>query len=104
MELLPEELLSAALHVKWEHGRSADQRAIELIAQRVAGFSAKQYGEATKLAAAMDAAAYELAAAWFARQGKGQGPTVEVLQASYPGFFWTDYAEAVDNNILWARK
>ena len=52
----------------------------------------------------MDAAAYELAAAWFASQGKGQGLTVEVLQAHYPGFSWADYAEAVDNNILWARK
>jgi hypothetical protein len=52
----------------------------------------------------MDAAAYELAAAWFARRGKGQGPTVEAFQARYPGFSWVDYAEAVDNNILWARK
>ena len=104
MELLPEKLLSAALHVKWEHGYSADQRAVELIAQRVPGFSAEQYLEASKLAAAMDAAAYELAAAWFARQGKGPGPTVDALQAGYPGFSWTDYAEAVDNNILWARK
>ena len=104
MELRPEKLLSAALHVKWEHGHSADQRAVELIAQRVPGFSAEQYGEASKLAAAMDAAAYELAAAWFASQGKGKGPTVEALQARYPGFSWADYAEAVDNNILWARK
>jgi hypothetical protein len=82
MQLLSEKLLSAALHVLWEQGHSADRRAVELIAQRVRGFSAEQYGEASELAAAMDAAAYDLAAAWFASKGKGEGPTVEVLQAA----------------------
>jgi len=66
MEPLPPKLLSAALHVKWEHGQSEDQRALELIAQRQPGFTLEQYAEATRLAAALDAAAYELAAAWFA--------------------------------------
>jgi hypothetical protein len=53
MEPLPQELLSAALHVKWEHGHSEDQRAVELIAQRISGFSIEQYAEASRLAAAL---------------------------------------------------
>ena len=104
MQQLPEELLSAALHVKWEQGHSEDQRAVESIAQRVPGFSAEQYGEASRLAAALDAAAYKLAAAWFASQGKGPEPTMAGLKARYPGFSWDDYGEVVNNNILWARK
>jgi hypothetical protein len=102
MESLPQELLSAALHVKWERGHSEDQRAVELIGQQVPGYSAEQYGEASRLAAALDAAACELAVAWFA--GNGPGPTMAELQARFPGFSWDDYGEAVENNILWARK
>jgi hypothetical protein len=104
MKPLPQQLLSAALHVKWEHGHSEDQRAVELIAERVPGCSVEQYGEASRLAAALDSAAYQLAAAWFASKGKGPGPTMADLEARYPGFSWDDYGEAVNNNILWARK
>src|SRR5947208_3465376 len=104
MEPLPQELLSAALHVKWEHGHAEDRRAVELIAQRVPGFSAEQYAEASRLAAAMDREAGELAVAWFARRGEGAGPSMAGLKDRYPGFSWDDYGEAVNNNILWARK
>jgi hypothetical protein len=102
MQGLPQELLSAALHVKWEHGHSEDERAVEVIALRVPGFSPDQYSEASRPAAALDSAAYKLAAAWFA--GQGVGPTMVELKARYPGFSWDDYGEAVENNILWARK
>jgi len=60
--------------------------------------------EASRLAAALDAAAYELAAVWFASQGKGPRPTVADLESRFPGFSRDDYAEAVNNYILWARK
>ena len=103
-ETLPQNLLSAALHVKWEHGHSEDQRGVELIAQRQPGFTLDQYAQATRLAAALDGAAYELAAAWFASQGKGPRPTVALLAARFPGFSPDDYAQAVENNILWSRK
>ena len=104
MEPLPQNLLSAALHVKWEHGHSEDQRAVELIAQRQPGFTVKQYAQATRLAAALDAAAYELAAAWFASHGKGSRPAVAEVESRFLGFSRDDYVEAVENNILWARK
>jgi hypothetical protein len=104
MASLPQKLLSAALRVLWEHGRSGDQRAAELIAQRAPGFSAGQCAEASRLAAALDRSAYELAAAWFASRGEGPGPTTDELQARHPGFSWEDYAEAVSNNIPWARR
>jgi hypothetical protein len=104
METLPQILLSATLHVKWEHGHSEDQRAVELISQRQPGFTLEQYAEAIRLAAALDAAAYELAAAWFASQGKGRTPTVPELESRFPGFSRDDYAQTVNNNLLWARK
>jgi hypothetical protein len=104
MEPLSQNLLSAALHVKWQHGHSEDQRAVELIAQRQPGFTVEQYAEATRLAAALDAAAYESAAAWFASQGKGPRPTAAELESRFPGFSSDDYAEAASNNTLWARK
>jgi hypothetical protein len=104
MELLPQELLSAALHVKWEHGHSEDERAVELIAQRVSGFSAEQYAEASRLAAALDREAAELAVAWFAQGRQGPGLSMAGLRESHPGFSWDDYGEAVNNHVLWARK
>jgi hypothetical protein len=104
MSSLPQELLSVALRVKWEHGHSADQRAVELIAKRLPAFSAEQHVEASQFAAALDGAAYDLAAAWFARRGTGPFPTVEELEARCPGFSWQDYADAVHNNLTWARK
>lgn len=105
MERLPKELLSAALHVLWEHGHAEDQRAVELITQRVPGFSAEQYDAASRRAAVLDRTAYDLAAAWFASRGNiGLYPTVDGLEERCPGFSGTDYAEVIGNNILWARK
>jgi len=104
MPSLPQKLLSAGLHVLWESGHSEDQRAVELLAERVPGFSDEQYAAASRLAAALDRTAYDLAAAWFASRGKGAYPTVDQLEQRYPGFSGTDYAEAITNNILWARK
>ena len=104
MSSLSQELLSAALRVKWESGHSEDQRAVELLTECIPGFSAAQYAEASQRAAALDRTAYDLAAAWFASRGKGPYPTVDELEERCPGFSGTDYAEAISNNILWARK
>lgn len=104
MEPLARELLSAALRVMWEHGHSEDQRAVELIAQRVPGFSAEQCEAASRRAAELNRTAYELAAAWFASMGKSElYPTVEELEERCPGFCGGDYVEAISKNILWAR-
>jgi hypothetical protein len=46
----------------------------------------------------------DLAAAWFASRGQGPYPTAEALEARCPGFAAADYAGAVRNNILRARK
>jgi len=104
MSALPQKLLGAALRVKWETGHSQDRRAAELLAERVPGFTAGQYAEASRRAAELDSAAYSLAAAWFASWGQGPYPTVDALEARCPGFSGTDYAEAVGNNVTWARK
>jgi hypothetical protein len=104
MEPLPQELLSAALHVRWETGHSEDDRAIELIAQRVSGFTAEQYAEASRRAAALDREAASLAVGWFIQGEQGPGLSMEGLKENHPGFSWDDYGEAVNNNVLWARK
>lgn len=104
MSALPEKLLSAALRVKWETGHSQDQRAVELVGERVPGFAAEQYAEASRRAAELDGVAYDLAAAWFATRGQGSYPTVDALEARCPGFSGSDYAEAVGKNVTWARK
>ncbi|HEX3149681.1 MAG TPA: hypothetical protein VHR66_16515 [Gemmataceae bacterium] len=104
MSALPQELLSAALRVKWETGQSQDPRAIELLAERVPGFATEQYAEASRRAAELDRAAFDMADAWFASRGQGSYPTVDALEARCPGFSGTDYAEAVSNNVTWARK
>ena len=102
--MLPVVLLGAALHVKWEHGHAGNEQAVRLLAKRFPGFSAEQYAEAGRLAAVLDGAAYELAAAWFASQGRAPMPTTDELQCLCPGFRAEDYVEAIQKNILWARK
>src|SRR5262249_43102193 len=104
MSSLPATLLGAALRVKWEHGRAGDERAVQSLAERAPGFSAEQYAEAGRLAAVLDGAAYELAAAWFASRGEAPMPTSEELECLCPGFAAADYAESIQKNILWARK
>jgi hypothetical protein len=104
MSAVPQKLLSVALRVKWETGHSQDRRAVDLLAERVPGFTSEQYAEAGRRAAELDAAAYALAAAWFASRGQGPYPTVGALEARCPGFSGIDYAEAVGNNVTWARK
>ena len=104
MDPLPQKLLSAALRVKWDHGHAGDARAAELIADKAPGFSPEQYAEASRLAGEMDGTAFGLADAWFASQGKGPWPSAAELEARHPGFAWDDYLEAVNKNILWARK
>jgi hypothetical protein len=74
------------------------------LAERAPGFSNEEYAAASRLAAAMSRTAYDLAAAWFASRGKAQYPTVSELEHRCPGFSGTDYAEAITNNVLWARK
>src|SRR5262249_54065461 len=104
MPSLPQNLLTAGLYVLWESRHSEDRRAVELLAERLPGFSDEQYAAASRLAAALDRTAYGLAAAWFAGRGKGRYPTVDELEERCPGFSGTAYAEAISNNILWARK
>jgi hypothetical protein len=104
MSLLPAALLGAALRVKWEHGRAGDEQAIQLLAERVPGFNAGQYAEAGRLASVLDGAAYELAAAWFASRGQAPMPRSQELECLCPGFARADYIEAMQKNILWARK
>jgi hypothetical protein len=104
MSPLPQNLLCAGLHVLWESGHSQDQRAVQLLSERVPGFSNEQYTDASRLAAALDQTAYDLAAAWFASHGKGPYPTVNELEERCPGFSGSEYAQAISNNILWARK
>jgi hypothetical protein len=104
MSALPQKLLSAALRVKWETGHSEDQRAVELLVEQVPGFTSEQYAESSRRAAELDSVAYDLAATWFASGGEGPYPKAAALEISYPGFFWSDYAEAVSNNVTWARK
>jgi hypothetical protein len=102
--MLSPALLGAALRVKWEHGHAGNEQAVKLLANRVPGFSTEQYAEAGRLAAVLDGAAYELAADWFATQGQAPMPTTDELQCLCPGFSGEDYAEAIQKNILWARK
>jgi len=101
---LPAVLLSAALRVKWERGRVGTAYAAKLLAERVPGFTSAQYAEAGRLAAVLNGAAYELAAAWFASKGQAPMPTPEDLKCLCPGFSPMDYEEAIQKNILWARK
>jgi hypothetical protein len=102
--MLPAALLGAALRVKWEIGRADQDRAARLLAQRVPGFSADQYAEAMRLAAVLDGAAYELAAAWFAERGEKPMPTSAELECLCPGFGAADYTEAIQKNVVWARR
>jgi hypothetical protein len=60
--------------------------------------------EAWRLAAVLDGAVHELAAAWFASNGQAPMPTPEDLKCLCPGFGAMDYEEAIQKNILWARK
>lgn len=104
MSTLPQRLLSQALHIRWGTDRSPDWRAAEGLEDRVPGFSAAQYAEADRRAAALDAEAYDLASAWFASRGQGEYPSVDLLKARHPGFPDADYDLAIHNNIMWARK
>ncbi|HWB14359.1 MAG TPA: hypothetical protein VG826_34355 [Pirellulales bacterium] len=100
----PRELLSAALRVKWERGPAEESHAVDLLANRAPGFGAEQYQEASQRAAALDGTAFELAAEWFAGRGQTAFPQEEQLESRHPGFAPADYAEAIKNNVLWARK
>jgi hypothetical protein len=102
--MLSAELLGAALHVKWEQGDAGGERASQFLAERAPGFTVEEYAEAVRLAAVLDGAAYELAAAWFAGRGEAPMPSPEELECLCPGFTRADYAAAIQKNILWARK
>ena len=104
MSSISSELLGAALRMKWDHGLVGTERGIQLLAERVPGFTASQYAEAGRLAAVLDGSAYELASAWFASQGQAPMPTSKELESLCPGFARADYVDAIQNNILWARK
>lgn len=101
---LPAPLLSAALRILWAHGHAGDAQAVRLLAERLPGFTADQYAEAGRYAAVLNGAACELAGAWFADRGRTEAPTPGELECLCPGFAAQDYAAAVENALLWARK
>jgi hypothetical protein len=105
MAMLPEQLLSAALRVRWDDHRTGDHDAIRRLAERAPGFDAQQYTEACRRAAELNDRAYDLAAAWFASGGSPRKwPSAVELERLCPGFTSVDYDEAIEKNILWARK
>ncbi|CAN5344717.1 hypothetical protein BH10PLA2_BH10PLA2_20290 [soil metagenome] len=99
-----QKLLGAALRAIWETGHSFGQKAIESLTERVPGASAAEYADACLRAAELDAAAFALADAWFDNRGKGPYPSVSELRARLPGFDDADYVEAINKNVIWARK
>jgi hypothetical protein len=99
-----QKLLSAALAVLWERGQAENEQAVRLLAERVPGFSDEQYLQASTSAREMSHVAYELAAAWFASRGKAPQPRADDVADRCPGFHVDDYIEAIQNNLLWARK
>jgi hypothetical protein len=105
MSVLPEHLLSAALRVRWDDHPTSDRDAVHRLSERAPGFDDAQYVEALSRAAEMNSRAYDLAAAWFAAHGRPEAwPRVIDLGGLCPGFTVNDYEEAIDKNILWARK
>ena len=92
--------LFTALRIEWP----ALDRAVEFLAERAPGFTAEQYAEAHRCAVELDGLPWQLADAWFDSRGQGPYPTVEELRAKCPGFADSDYEEAIEKNILWARK
>ena len=102
--MLPAELLSRALRLKWVLGSAEKELAVRSLAGQFPGFRDSQYSEAWQLVMVLDGAAYELAAAWFESKGREPGPTADDLKCLCPGFRDEDYADAIGNNILWARK
>jgi len=104
MTQLPQELLSAALHLKWDGALLNESHARELLAERAPGYTPDQYAEAIEQARQFDNAVCTRANAWFTSQGKAAWPDREELERTYPGFAHDDYFEAINNNILWARK
>ncbi len=101
---LPQKLLSTPLRVKWDHGHAGAARAAVVIADTAPGVRPEPYAEASRRAGEMDGSAFGLADAWFVSQGKGLWPSAAELETRRPGFAWDDYGEAVNKNILWARK
>jgi hypothetical protein len=98
MSVNSKELLSAAIRAKWESGHFGVQRAAELLAERVPGFTAEQYAEASQLAAALDKAAYDLVAAWLATGEKRYDPMEEKLKTRCPEFSDSDYSAVIRYN------
>jgi hypothetical protein len=105
MPVLAQHLLSAALRVRWEDHPASDRDAVRRLSERVPGFDDAQYAEALNRAEDLNSQAYDLAAAWFAARGRPEAwPRVVDLGGLCPGFTWNDYEEAIEKNILWARK
>jgi hypothetical protein len=105
MSSLPQNLLSAALRVLWDGHASSEQQAMRLLSERAPGFDTEQYVEARRCARMLDREAYDLAAAWFASRGRPEKwPSVHDLRRAFPGSDESDYDEAIEKNILWARK
>jgi hypothetical protein len=103
MHILDMKLLSAALHVRWNPAGATDP--VRLLRERAPGHDDSEYAEAFRLATEMDQEAYRLATAWFASGGRPEmWPRVVDLGSRCPGFSLGDYDEAIENNILWARK
>jgi hypothetical protein len=100
----PQALLGAALRLRWERGALGEGEAARLLAEYAPGLPRRAYAAAWGRVAILDGVAYDLAANWFAGKGRAAMPTAAELECLCPGFAPADYAEAVRNNILWARR
>jgi hypothetical protein len=96
-------LLSAALRLRWDHGQLGEQQFLRLFAERLPGFRHEEYAEASQRAGALGAAAWELANKYHDSKGT-YVVSWEMLAAACPGFADTDYTEALNNNLTWARR
>ena len=104
MNELPQALLTSALHLKWDGMILDPSIGADHLAARLPGYSPEQYAAAIERAVQFDNAVYDRASAWFANQGQEAWPDRTDLEREFPGFAHEDYYEAVNNNILWARK
>ena len=97
-------LQSRALHLRWESPVREEAAAVARLQELSPAFTPDECVAAWRAAAILDGAAFELAEAWFASRGAGPYPTAEELELLCPGFPPDDYATAIHNNVLWARK
>jgi hypothetical protein len=97
------DLLSGGLQLIWERGHEGDRQLARLLSERKPRYTKEAYASALKRARALNDAAWKLADAWHESRGKAI-ISQEQLEARCPGFTTADYADAIRNNLTWARK